>query len=159
MRGVECHAYDFRESALLQQRSVAAEHSLVVDGRVESRRRANRIATRRSRQPRRSSEHISPLFRPHAGQRIPRRTAAERRRHIIPIPRLLLTAVQRETESIARLGNDAIDDGLVPVRERPPIRSDTARRLPENGHFGRISAETGDVLVHPFDGASLVAEA
>lgn len=123
---MECHAYDFCESPLLQQRSVAAEHSLIVDGRVESRRRANRVATRRSRQFGRSSEDISPLFRPHAGQRIPRRTAAERRRHIIPIPRLLLTAVQRETESIARLGDDTVDDGLVPVRERPPIRSDTA---------------------------------
>jgi hypothetical protein len=30
--------------------------------------------------------------------------------------------------------------------------------LPEDGHFGRITTEAGDVLMNPFDGSSLVAE-
>ena len=158
MGGVECHAYDFRESALLQQRSVAAEHSLVVDGRVESRRRANRIAPRRSRQSRRRSEHISPILRPHTVQSISLPTTPHRRGNIKPVPRLQLPAIHRKTKRIPRLGNNPTDKRLVLVRERPPVRSDTARRLPENSHFGRVAAEPGDVLVHPFDGASLVAE-
>lgn len=153
-----CHAYDFRELALLQQRSVAAEHSLIVDSRIESRRRANRIATRRSRQSRRRSENISPILRSHTIERISLPTTPHRRGNIKPIPRLQLPAIRRETKRIPRLGDNPIDKRLVRVRERPPVRSDTARRLPENSHFGRIAAETGDVLVHPFDGAALVAE-
>lgn len=153
-----CRAYDFRELALLQQRSVSAEHSLVVDSRIKSRRRANRIAPRRSRQSRRRSEHISPILRPHTVQSISLPTAPHRRRNVIPIPRLQLPAIHRKTKRIPRLGNNPIDDRLVLVRERPPVRSDTARRLPENSHFGRVAAETGDVLVHPFEGAALIAE-
>lgn len=151
-------AYDFRELALLQQRSVSAEHSLVINSRIESRRRANRIAPRRSRQSRRRSEHISPILRPHTVQSISLPTTAHRRRNIKPIPRLQLPAIHRKTKRIPRLGNNPIDDRLVLVRERPPVRSDTARRLPENSHFGRIAAEIGDVLVHPFDGSALVAK-
>ena len=157
---MECHAYDLREFPLLQQRSVFAKHSLIINNRIKRRRRPNRIAPRRSRQSRRRSEHIPPILRPHTVQRISLTlpTTPHRRRNIIPIPRLQLPAIQRETKRIPRLGNNPIDKRLVRVRERPPVRGDTARRLPENSHFGWIAAETGDVLVHPFDGAALVAE-
>lgn len=67
--------------------------------------------------------------------------------------------IQWETKSIPRLRDNLINKRLVFVSERPPVCSNTARRLAEDSDFVRIAAETGDALVHPFDGLSLVAEA
>ena len=76
----------------------------------------------------------------------------------MPILRLLLTSVQREAKSVSRLRDNAINERFVLIRKRPPVSSNATRRLAEDGDFGRIAAETGNVLVNPFDSSSLVAK-
>ena len=54
------------------------------------------------------------------------RTAAKNRRHILPISRLQLLRVHGETEGIAGLHDDPVDERVVFVRIRPPVCCDSA---------------------------------
>lgn len=143
----------------LSELSIVGKDNLFVRLRIECRHRADRAAASSRRQVTSSLFDVLPLLRAHAGDRVSVRATSNLRGHIVPVAEGQVFRVHRKREGIARMRDQAADDGVLDVGEGPVVDGNASRGLPKDSDLGRISTECGDVVAHPLDGKTLVAEA
>lgn len=125
---------------------------------VESRNGSQNTAARSGLDAGGSGLDGCPVSLAHARHDIAGRSAVHSSHNSVPILLGDACGVYREAEDIARVRNDAVDNGVLLVCVGPVVNSDTSRRLARDGNLAGVAAELLDVVSNPLDGRSLVAE-
>lgn len=67
-------------------------------------------------------------------------------------------SVEREAESVARVGDNAADNGTLLVGVRPKVDFLAPNRLSKDSDLLRVTTKRSNVIMNPFDSNSLIAE-
>lgn len=67
-------------------------------------------------------------------------------------------SVEGEAKSVARVGDDAVDNGILLVGVGPKVDCLTPDRLSKDSNLLGITTKRSNIIANPFDSSTLIAE-